>query len=154
MSVTLPPPLPESYISKDELNTRVKNYQETKLALLNAAMGDNKNDTKSIWYSKIHLEQLINEMNHLNASGMRIYLGAYPVTHNATPGQTCLLWVPTRATNNNGSSSHKDIISEDEPDFPDRIAELDKFKMTHKGFNFGSPCPPACGNPDDQAFPY
>ncbi len=56
-----------------------------------------KEDTKSIWYSKEHIEILLEEIRVWKADGLRIYLGEYEEAAIA-PGQLCLLMVLTRKT--------------------------------------------------------
>jgi hypothetical protein len=144
-------PLPASFISKEEMNSRVNNYMTTKHSILSAALGTD--ETKAIWYAMPHLEQLIDELRYKEASGMRIYFGAYSPDHENFPGQLCLVMVPTRA--NAQTQGHTDIIAEEEADFWDRAGTYDpsEIERIYKTFNFGSPCPPACGL-EPLTFPY
>ncbi len=145
-------PLPASFVPKAEINKRVNNFMTFKHPLLTAELG--KAETKSVWYATLHLEQLIDELKYKEASGLRIYLGAYSDDHPNYAGQLCLLMVPTRADGQ--TLGHFDIIAEEEPDFPERFAGFDPGEIgrIYKTFNFGSPCPPACPPPDGLTFPY
>lgn len=135
-------PLPASFVTHQEVNLRVNSFINTKHNMLTASQ--NKQETRAIWYELKHLEQLMEELRYKEASGMRIYFGAYPDTHEKYAGQLCLLMVPTRI--NTTTMRHEDIITEHEPDFTERIAGFDpkKIEEMYKNFNFGSPCPPAC----------
>ena len=63
-------------------------------------------ETKSIWYSKEHVQTWLNEMELLGANGMRVYFGEYEaddaagllhLENDSKPiGQLCLLMVLTR----------------------------------------------------------
>src|SRR4051812_9034806 len=136
-------PLPAAFISKTKADERVAKFQSEKHVLLSSAL--NGSDTKAIWYTIVHLEQLLEELHYQEASGMRIYFGTYPDTHLDYPGQLCLIMVPTKA---NASMEHEDIIIDDQAGFGDRLAgfDADEIDEMYMNFNFGSPCPPACGN--------
>lgn len=154
--------LPAIFIGKDKINQRVKLYQQNKHPLLSEAIsspGNPRQDTKSIWYSKEHVETWLNEMNQMGASGVRVYFGAYEEDAELAPGQLCLLMVLTRLSAN--GYSHKDIILENEPDFEERLqlaqarsldGETDTPGGTPREYNYGSPCPPICPY-EDPAFP-
>lgn len=86
-------PLPEIFIGSDEVARRVDNYISNKYPILQTAQklkGQEKNETKSIWYSKEQVETWLNEMNLINATGMRAYFGAYGDNEGVAPGQLCL----------------------------------------------------------------
>jgi hypothetical protein len=135
-------PLPASFVSHEEVNLRVNSFINSKHNMLTATL--NKQETRAIWYAFEHLEQLMDELKYKEASGMRIYFGAYPGTHQQYAGQLCLIMIPTRI--NTTTMVHEDIIIENEPDFTERIAGFDPNEIVemYKNFNFGSPCPPAC----------
>lgn len=134
-------PLPFFYVGKEETQKRVLSYLSTKHKLLSEAIG--KTDTKSIWYSRTHIEGLLDEMQHANADGLRIYLGSYPETQLELKNQTCLLMVMTRENPDTGA--HADFDIEDEPDYSIRSAKEKGFEIpVEKNFNVGSPCPPIC----------
>jgi len=155
-------PLPAIFIGKESINNRVNNYLSNKHPLLrNAqkAISDEREETKTIWYSREHIETWLNEMNLLNADGMRIYFGAYGEEDTDVAGQLCLLMVLTRTAEN--STTHDDIIYENEPDFADRSAETNSRSINEDGlegegnpkeFNYGSPCPPICRD-QNPSFP-
>lgn len=145
-------PLPAIFIGKKITTERVERYLKNKHPLLSNAISQNghpKEDTKSIWYSKEHIETWLDEINIMNADGMRVYFGEYGEKDGLFAGQLCLLIVPTRLTN---SGRHEDIIVENEPDFAERLpAQARSLGNTnfdaeslHRGYNYGAPCPPIC----------
>ncbi len=147
-------PLPEIFIGGDAVKTRVDQFLKEKYPLLiNAqkSISHEREETKSIWYSKVHIETWLNEINLLNADGMRIHFGTYG-DDSIAPGQLCLLMTLTRPSQS--GSSHEDIIYENEPDFTDRKNATAKSRSIAdsantgnskpKPFNYGSPCPPIC----------
>jgi hypothetical protein len=149
--------LPSIFVGKDIVRKRVSLYQEKKHPLLSEALSTNgkkKEETKSIWYSKEHIETLLSEMNLVKADGLRFYLGAYDENDSIAPGQICLLVVPTRTSND--GKLNKDIIIEDE--YPERLALTNNrsFETEEaakpRGYNYGSPCPPIC-IVDETLFP-
>jgi hypothetical protein len=145
-------PLPDIFIGTEKVNTMVEKYQSEKYPLLQtvqAAKGSGRTETKSVWFSKEHVQTWLSEMELMNANGMRVYFGAYEEDHPVAPGQQCLVVMLTRlATNGTGNI---DIIYENEADFEDRQnatansrdTSFDE-KPTPKPFNYGSPCPPIC----------
>jgi hypothetical protein len=152
-------PLPDIFCGKDLITNRINNYKNQKHPLLNQQLSTNgvaRQDTRSIWYTRQHVETWLDEMNYYNADGMRVYFGAYGEGEEGRPpGQLCLLFVLTRATANGG---HKDIILEQEPDFEMRLQsvqnlahEEDSFGVAFRPneYNYGAPCPPVCDNDDD-----
>jgi hypothetical protein len=154
-NINSPAPLPEIFISKETLDSRIQNYLTDKLPLLRDAQknkGVTREETKSIWYSKEHIENWLREINLLNADGMRICFGAYGENENIVSGQLCLVMVLTRPIEN--TNSHSDIVYENEPDFTARVnATSNARSLTNpvfndgskeKQFNYGSPCPPIC----------
>ncbi len=145
-------PLPAIFIGTDAVQQKVEKYQIEKYPLLKEAQllkGVNRTETKSIWYSKEHIETLLAEISLMNANGMRIYFGAYEENHPTAPGQQCLLMVLTRASEN--GTSNQDIVYENEPGFQERLNATTNSRSlefpeegTPRPFNYGSPCPPIC----------
>jgi hypothetical protein len=135
-------PLPVAFVSKTNASLRIEQFQNGKHGLLSNALG--RADTKAVWYAINHLKQLLEELEYQQASGMRAYFATYPDTHPDYPGQLCLIMVPTKA---NANMEHEDIILDDQPGFGDRLAGFDPndIEEMYLNFNFGSPCPPACG---------
>jgi len=139
-------PLPFFFIGRQAASERILEFQNTKHPLLTNAIG--KQDTKSIWYSFQHIEEMYKELVYLNSDGLRLYLGAYDENHPDFANQLCIIMVPTFL---NTSLKHEDIILEELPDFAKRIDNTlenakeipDLFKV-YKDFNYGSPCPPVC----------
>jgi hypothetical protein len=112
--------LPGIFIYKEEVNKRVKHYQQSKLPLLTQAIG--KPDTTSGWYSLAQFEELVREMYYLNADGLRMYFGAYPDNDPLYANQLCLIFVPTRYDPE--TRRNKDIIIDDELNFQKRECVL------------------------------
>jgi len=134
-------PLPSIFIATEQFQGMIEKYQTEKYPLLRDAQvvkGATRSETKSIWYSKEHIETLLNEISLMNANGLRIYFGAYAEDHPVAPGQQCLLMVPTRATEN--GTGIQDRVN---ATINSRSLELPE-EGTPKPFNYGSPCPPIC----------
>ena len=149
-------PLPAIFIGEEILKTKVDKFLNEKYTLLSNAQKEkdiNREETKSIWYSREHVQTWLDEMNLLNADGMRVHFGAYGDSEGIAPGQLCLLMTLTR-TSEQGLPG-EDIIYENLPDFEARknasvnsrsfneSKDLD-FDSKPKEFNYGSPCPPIC----------
>lgn len=134
-------PLPFFFVGKAITNERILRFKNTKHKLLSDAIG--KTDTKAVWYTKEHISHLLEEMNKVDADGLRIYFGSYGEKEQFG-GQLCLLMVMTKAEGN----SHKDITIEDSNDFKARSID----DMQSRDFNVGSPCPPICDD-DGMEFP-
>lgn len=126
--------LPFFFVGKTITNQRIQRFAATKHQLLSENL--QKQDTKAIWYTKDHIELLLEEMKKAEADGLRIYFGAYGENENYS-GQLCLLMVMTTAGPN---GSHVDITIEDAPDYQARSIDEDR----PRDFNVGSPCPPIC----------
>ena len=147
-------PLPDIFIGGEIISTRVDKYLTDKYPILKAAqqnISSGREETKSIWYTKDHIQTWLNEMDLMSADGMRVYFGSYS-DESMAPGQLCLLMVLTRPSAN--GLSHEDIIYENEPGFMERQnAGVNSRSITEntfgsgenpKQFNYGSPCPPIC----------
>ena len=134
-------PLPNFYVGSKLTKERIARYKNNKHVLLSEKLG--KPDTKSVWYTKEHITKLLEEMDHANANGLRIYFGEYGHEEKYN-GQLCLLMVMTKFEEKTGLSG--DITIEDAIDFTAR--SLDD-SGTVRDFNVGSPCPPICTNEDD-----
>lgn len=143
-------PLPDIFVSKSTINDRVTNYQSVKYPLLDAALksiNSHRQETKSIWYTKAHIESIVAEMDLTGADGVRIYFGAYGESESPAPGQLCLMMVLTRS--GELGSGQTDIIYENETDFEDRSNAGSRSRTAGeteepRQFNYGSPCPPIC----------
>jgi len=157
-------PLPDIFIGKELLDSRVARYQADKHPVLSQQLsgdGPYREDTKSVWYTREHVESWLDEIRYLNADGMRIYFGAYGDNEEGRPpGQLCLLMVMTRA---DGSGFQGDIILENESDFEDRLQGARTRTLgpgtgilaqtsVPKEYNYGAPCPPIC-NPKPPTSP-
>ena len=154
--LTTAQPLPFFYIGKEETTQRINRYITQKHNLLSRALG--KADTMSVWYSKEHIEKLLDEINFAGGDGIRISFGTYDASHPEFAGQLCLLMNTTRAKETSKGTGHVNVILENEPDFAERSSQPrdviifpgdDPDSGTPRDFNFGSPCPPRC----DEEFP-
>ena len=159
--------LPNFFVGKEIAKKRIGYFMDSKYPLL--TQNNTNPETKSVWYSFQHIKALYEELEYLNASGLRIYFGAYlqpdiedenPLVmmdadkHAEVAGQLSLLMVPTEAyISISNEPRHTDLIIDDMPDFSDRLMgqTLEEFLST-KGMNAGSPCPPAC-SAGDTKFP-
>jgi hypothetical protein len=132
---------------------RIQSFMTNKYPALNQAFsagGTPRQDTRSVWYAKEHLQTWLDEINYLNGDGLRIYFGAYGEDETDRPaGQLCLLAVATRPDED--GVNHNDVILEDEPDFGERSVGLAPHSFggitafRPSEYNYGSPCPPICG---------
>lgn len=146
MHVTKPAkPLPSTFISKEIVNRRVKNYLSGKHQLLSSHLGHE--DSRAGWYSLAQLEELVREMHYQNADGLRIYFGAYDQKDDLYPGQLTLIFVPTFEDPSSGQ--HVDIIIDDLENYADRCQSFDE----KKGLDSISLCPPACGQ-GELSYPF
>lgn len=153
-------PLPFFFIGKDLASGRISNYVEQKHLLLSDALG--KADTRSVWYSKEHIAALLDEIEHANGDGLRIFFGAYEPAHEQFSGQTCLVMVATREKQIGEDIIHENVVLEDEPDFEERSSLTRNMPPwpgkndlwgRKKNFNHGSPCPPLCDGSGGFDFP-
>ena len=150
-------PLPLMFIGKDITNKWVKNYQDSKLKLLNPSSHDlGVGDTKSLWYDIDKLKELIDEaITCQQAEGIRLYFAAYsevPTLKNEAeliPDKcnknltAVFVFTKTDADGNQG-----DIFVEDDVDFPSRHQPTYKNNLNANMYDYdtGNPCPPnTCG---------
>jgi len=138
-------PLPSFFMGKTAASNRIAGFLSSKHVVLSNELGTT--DTKSIWYSFSHIENLFKELVYLNADGLRIYLGAYEDDHQDFPGQLCLVMVPTRFDPD--TEGHEDVLLEDDVDFPERpgselYQSATEAEQLSKAFNYGAPCPTIC----------
>jgi competence protein ComGF len=159
MPANTPKTLPNSFLGQVLANERIKRFQEGKLKLLSNDL--QKEDTKSVWFSFESIEGIYKELVYLNANGLRVYFGTYEneLTAGNAQGQLTVIFVATALNANN---LNEDIILETLPDFAERQtatkAAVEAKKAVEqlgikKEFDFGSPCPPDCGEPDPSKFP-
>lgn len=142
-----PKPLPGIFISKEEVNHRVKNYLNEKHPLLSKDLG--AKDSKSAWYSLEQFEELVREMYYLNADGLRIYFSAYDKDHPNYPGMLTITFVPTSFNEDTGK--HADIVIDDQQDFALRSETSGAAISLSKNMDTIGLCPPSC---DDHEFAY
>jgi hypothetical protein len=155
------PGLPDIFVSRELISKRISLYMQNKYPQLCESLnkkGLTSGETKSIWYSKEHVQTWLNEMELLGANGMRVYFGEYEaddaagllhLENDSKPiGQLCLLMVLTReGLTENG---HSNIIYENEPDFESRqqskpvSRDINDTGEKPRQFNFGAYCPPIC----------
>lgn len=151
-------PLPYFFVGKDLASERIGNYS-AKHALLSTHIG--KPDTKSVWYSKEHITELIDEIELASGDGMRIFFGSYDCNHAEFADQTCLVMVVTREQLTENGIIHQNVIVEEEPGFEERSAEpaivpnwiKNNRLYTKRDFNHGSPCPPVCDGDEGEDYP-
>ncbi|MBL7727607.1 MAG: hypothetical protein JNM68_07980 [Dinghuibacter sp.] len=153
-------PLPEFFIGKVKSQELISNFMQKKYAALNNTIPSGAEETRSVWYSFEHIEQLYKELVYLNADGLRIYFGAYgenctdPNTNLDHSHQLCLVMLPTY--NNPETGKHRDIVLELMEGFrhrngSDLFVDADGHVLNQppggaaRGFNQGLPCPPVCG---------
>jgi hypothetical protein len=149
MSVTRPvKPLPSTFVTKEVVNERVKNYLAGKHIALSTALG--RDDSKAAWYSLEQLEELMREMYYQNADGLRIYFGAYNNEDNEYPGQLTVMFVPTFRDEATGKNT--DIIIEDYDDYGIRSAAQESTKEKKYLDTIGL-CPPSCLE-NELSYPY
>jgi hypothetical protein len=153
--------LPGIFTDTATINKRVQLFLDNKYPALLDVMekkGKPGIETKSVWYSRTHVETWLKEMEKYNANGMRIILGEYENLdvkegENYDPsGQLCLLMVLTREGSIPGAL--KNIIYEKETDYDIRAANTPKDRSIYnnddegegkdRNFNLGACCPPIC----------
>jgi hypothetical protein len=134
--------LPSIFIYKEAVNQMVKNYQNAKHPVLSQQIG--KQETRSGWYSREQFEEIVQEMQHQNASGIRVYFGSYGSDHPEYANQLTVIFVPTEF--DEGTNQHKDVIIDDRPDFSERIilTEGRRTKGDPMGLDTIGLCPPTC----------
>lgn len=156
-------PIPGFFVGKEVASKRIARFMRDKHPVLTKQLG--REDTKSIWYSFRHIEELYEELKHLNADGLRIYLAAYTEEDNeALQGHTCLIMVPTEAAS---PDRNVDIVLEEKTDHELRMLGYIKWEeeptggsfikgirpQQEKAFNVGRPSPPAPSAAEDVRYP-
>ncbi|MCX6316612.1 MAG: hypothetical protein NTW29_04940 [Bacteroidetes bacterium] len=135
MPVTRPPKaLPSIFIPKTKVNALVKEFDQKKRPLLETAIA--KEETRAIWYSLEHFEEIMRELYYLNADGVRVYFGAYGPESGKYAGQLSIVFVPTYSV---GPNTHRDVVMEEEENYKER-SEV----PPAKNLNFGALCKPDC----------
>lgn len=134
--------LPSIFIYKEAVNEMVTNFQGTKYELLSNNIG--KPETKSGWYSRAQFEEIVQEMEYQNASGIRIYFGSYGSEHPEYSNQLTVIFVPTEF--DEGTNQHKDIIIDDQSNFGDRVTASEERRVPGDpmGLDTVGLCPPTC----------
>jgi hypothetical protein len=127
------PAVPSIFINKTEVNSRIQNYLQHKHGLLSTAIG--KPDSTSAWYSAEQFEEIVKEMHLQDASGIRVYFGAYDSNDELFANQLTVIFVPT--FRNETTGNHRDIVIEDPVDRDGRWG-LPKYLDTI------ALCPPMC----------
>ncbi|MCX6316147.1 MAG: hypothetical protein NTW29_02575 [Bacteroidetes bacterium] len=116
-------PMPAYFIGRQLANQRIKKYLSEKYILLSdemKSMGRLSEETRSMWYTRDFLENLLTEMFYYNANGVRFYYGQFEDDDTLpTSGQLCLIPILTRLS---VDGVVRDIILEDQPDFAERIS--------------------------------
>ncbi|GAA3923278.1 hypothetical protein GO495_02565 [Chitinophaga oryziterrae] len=118
------------------------NYKENRWKANSERLG--KMDSLSVWYSLEELKQYIETAETAGADGIRVYFGVYPSSFPENilleDRQTIVFVATQQKTSQTGKTENKDL-----------------YVSTPKGaeiiaFNYGLPCPPACG-PDVKSTP-
>jgi hypothetical protein len=143
---TTPKPIPGFFVGKLVTEERINNYINQKHGLLSDGIG--KDDTQSIWYSRDHFAELLEEIDYANGDGVRIHFGMYEEGHEFE-GQLCLLFTSTKEVLDGEIVTHQNVLLEDQEDWEDRsTAARGNPNVANDGrkkdFNYGSPCPPRC----------
>lgn len=148
-------PLPMGFLSQDLINNRTWLYkmrlQPEAPPELNIPIVEPDKETRSVWYSKEQVQTWLNEIEHYNGDGLRIYFGRKgnepnPVdplhTFPPAPGQLCLVMVITKPGIER--DAHTNVVYERQADYNDRhAATLELERQTGaKGINAGSYRPP------------
>lgn len=135
-------PKPSSFISKQEANEMVSFFQTEKLPHLQGKHAMYLGETSSVWFSKKQISEILTEMDHQQATGLRVYLGAYPGT--AGPELSNRISLVFTLTRINDLDDEEDIFLEETYNWaqrPDPVIEPSPVR----GFNHGSISPPRHG---------
>ncbi|MGD1959790.1 MAG: hypothetical protein ACFB2Y_13100 [Fulvivirga sp.] len=137
--------LPYFYVGKKLTDERIARFLKRRYPALCQELG--RDDTRSIWYTREHIAQLLEEIDNANGNGIRMHFGVYEEGHRYE-GQLCIVSNVTREVTKNGADYNLNVKVEDEPDFIERHALWEE-KQAFEDFNFGAPCPPRCDESDD-----
>lgn len=132
------PGSPFQSISRDLASIWVKNYQDTKRAVLNSVIG--LDDTVSILYVKPLLEGIQKEIECQPATGVRVYFASYTDTDTVKPNLQKRLIIQFTLTETS-VGIEKDFFIDDRPGFDHRV-EITKAARGNDVLDTGSPCPP------------
>jgi hypothetical protein len=139
----MPKPLPGNFIPKEEASRLIANFQQGgKMRLL--SIFNEKAETKSIHYTREFIENILEEMNTAQATGLRLYFGNFaetdsnPKDPNKQDRRLMAIFVMTQDID----GIETDIFLEDAPDFAARLENTPTIGTT---FDHGKPCPPDCG---------
>jgi hypothetical protein len=143
--------LPLTFIYKEAVNALVKNYQNNKHGLLSESIG--RPETKCGWYSREQFDEMVQEMEYQNASGVRMYFGSYSSQHPEYANQLTIIFVPTRF--NADANTHEDIVLDDQEIFAVResISPALTDQPITKNLDSIGLCPPACAG-QSYYYPY
>lgn len=143
--------IPGFFIGTKNADTLIRNFQEKRLPQLNLQLKGGA-ETKSTWYDIAHIKELYEELEYLNADGVRVYFGAYSdgtiMNGQDVSGQICIVMVPT--TYNESALKHRDLLLEETANFDQRpgsehfIGNNGNNSELNRGFDEGKPCPPLC----------
>ncbi|MEO1054721.1 MAG: hypothetical protein AAFX87_29080 [Bacteroidota bacterium] len=137
--------LPFFYVGKKLTEERIDRFLKRRHPALCEELG--REDTRSIWYTRDHIAQLLEEIDKAGGNGIRMSFGVYEEGHRFA-GQTCIVSNVTREVSKNGMDYNVNVVVENEPDFSERHALWEE-KQVFEDFNFGSPCPPRCDEPEE-----
>lgn len=140
--------LPFFYVGKKLTEDRIDRFLKRRYPSLCQELG--RPDTRSIWYTREHIAQLLEEIDNANGNGIRMSFGVYEEGHRYE-GQLCIVSNVTREVSKNGIDRNVKVQVENEPEFNERHT-LWQEKQAFEDFNFGAPCPPRCDE-DEETIP-
>ena len=151
--------LPYFFIGSELAERRIQDYRKNKYPVLCSQMKNSrKEDTRSIWYEKEHLELVMQEIEAYGGNGVRISFGTYEESH-LYAGQTCLIFHITKAPADNSPYDYEVIHLEEALNHGERVIATALAKQAEEtaggetagdpltdleDLNYGHPCPPRC----------
>lgn len=143
-----PKSLPFFYVGKEMTDQRINTFINDRYPSLCKSIKKHcgkKEDTRSIWYTRDHIAELLEEIDKVKGNGLRMCFGVYEEGHDYA-GQLCIVSKVTKeVSNKKGVSFNEDIEMEKQSDFTERLTLWEE-RQALEDFNFGHPCPPLCGN--------
>jgi hypothetical protein len=148
--------LPIGFLSQELINNRTSLYKMRNQPVLtpefNVPLIEPEKETRWVWYAKEQVQTWLNEIEHYNGDGIRIYFGRKGDEPNPVdpfhafppePGQLCLIMMITQAGSE--KDSHINVVYERQPDYNQRCLATPGFENSEsrpRGINAGSYCPP------------
>lgn len=145
--------LPIGFLSQELINNRTLLYKRRnqKEVPKDVPLIEPEKDTRWVWYAKEQVQTWLNEIEHYNGDGIRIYFGRKGNEPNPNdplhafppePGQLCLIMMITQAGSE--KDSHVNVVYERQADYEERCLATLGFEHPNgqKGINAGSYHPP------------